>query len=131
MKASDADGAASLEAWCGCDKYRRGREVDLHPQKPQKSRPTIGNGTPAQRKANMYSQPLNFTAVFTKFHILMACLFTACSLGPVCRGGGLERDQRKGGTGIHQKILVGHFVSYKAKLCMTRKHVNYCALWQS
>jgi hypothetical protein len=43
----------------------------------------IGNGTSALRKANVYSRPLNFTAVFTKFYVLMACLFTACSLGPV------------------------------------------------
>jgi hypothetical protein len=43
----------------------------------------IGNGISALRKANVYSKPLKFTAVFTKFHVLMAWPFTDYNLGPV------------------------------------------------
>jgi hypothetical protein len=46
-------------------------------------------------------------------------------------GGGLIRKQGEGGTGIHQKIFVGLLVSYKTKLCMARKGMNYRALWQN
>jgi hypothetical protein len=58
----------------------------------------IGKGTSAMRKANMYSRPLNFTAVFMKFYVLMACLFTACNFGACRHASGLEGNQRMGGT---------------------------------
>jgi hypothetical protein len=41
------------------------------PKKRKKSKPMIGNGTSARRKANCFSQPLNSTRTLTKFHILI------------------------------------------------------------
>jgi hypothetical protein len=41
-------------------------------------------------------------------------------LGAHPLGGELKRNQRKDGTSIHQKILIGHFASCKAQFCMAR-----------
>jgi hypothetical protein len=43
----------------------------------------------------VYSQPLNFTTVLTKFHVFMACLFTACNFGPSLRRR-TEKELKKG-----------------------------------
>jgi hypothetical protein len=91
------------------------------PKKRKKSKPTIENGTSAIKKANEYFPTIEFYRSVNKIPRFNGLFIYCLQLRARRGGGGLERKQRNGGPGVHQKIFSGFLIPDKAKLCTAGK----------
>jgi hypothetical protein len=102
--------------WGGFDKNRKGRGADLHPKKSQKIQANNWEWYARPEKGEHIFPTIEFYRSVHKIPCFKGLFIDSLQFGAHCHGGGLERHQRKCGTGIHQKIFIG--LLYVADICL-------------
>jgi hypothetical protein len=106
---------------CGCDKYHGGGGVDLFPKKTQKIETDDWEWCVRPKEGKRIFLTVEFHHSVNKIPRSNGLFIYSLQFWARRRGGGLKRNQGKGGPGIHQKIFAGLLVPDKQSFALRVK----------